>query len=1076
MPDKLVLPLHDPFSCQPFWNRAHPCVFELGSYVPVPSFPCPPVVAVDVPGAYGRRGVEAVPIEKVPDALGARNNHPMVAHFKSLKILKDLEWIFGVKIPNWVHDSSSYDDLTSNYNKFALQLLHQLVGQAPRVMPYDDAVALTLYRARRCFPPLARGEDGLDFLQRYATPLSENVYTQDEVLFLMKTPFERRGIIPGKIPFQASFSIKATMEYTRKERGFNSSVEALSQYGSHDLFPIPPVFGIDMYFGNDIPLTRGNCSNYGLDIAANSRRDKVIFAKALSGALAIMRAIKGKRNPMCHVSILYERSGKRRIPTLAEGFSSILSKYVSRLGKIIQARLFPLTKGNSVKIRAVESGLYLSGDYAASTDWISWDVCIASYYMMFKYAGFSVEEMDLHMEIVKFLIGPHDFYSSNDERKRYRSIFAKFCKMPVGQEPFRKKFGFSVAQYCQKNGCIAPIVHHQEAEGSRFGRLGPLREDYPSFAEIIEGLSNFSLGVLVRTITSVRGLPMCYSIAAPALHIVGAIPHWAFPGLEFEITGDDNVSTHGGLRYRSKRDNPEKALKRAQESIDILEKEKRRTGMVPHDKQKSARGPRGCLLAERLFVLPHNFMHGKVRKRRIRKKNPEFQNLEEVKNFPVRILFPQEESEWHGLTMPAAAYKNLNEVDCELTRLRIIGYVYWKYKSFYDELEKLNISIGGPNGLFGHLRHNLGALNYEGGFSLDKLTAKPSSVSLADVELVLALISEKVSVLFSGQETSDVEEQSEEDLTDLFVERSDHSSDDEYEYNGNVDLDSVCKISWRTDTFLDMDEARKRVSFLPPVSHYKFRPPPNPCINVIEIIRDNIRKLTEVRIEKHHLDRRVGPAPHYSVNFVERVPHERVCHSQVDFADKRRIEYYRDNISFPISMPITHMLNSGQYCVPAGLTLTRLLEIYQNVWFIDMANLIPSYFREFRDFTFREVELHFGYKVTQILSNLHRPRNRNGFNKPLDNTMVVFIQEKPRGMYMQGNFEMFDLGLSPLFPIITNVITGPTSLAGADQEFRQLVNIIKRTQGARHNLFYTSNDSDWRKFAVKCSVTHLRIK
>lgn len=695
MLDKLILPLHDPFECQPFWNQVPYVVFDEGVRDLLPPKPpqCCEVHKSELAG-QGEK-IQKNLFGSVRSKLGRllRGEERLRECRRRLRIL---EWITGFRTGV---KGRTYDDFIKAYQSFALNLLYILVGQLPIRMPYPDETLLLLYRARRVFVETEHDEDPLDFVRSYTTPFAAaDQYSNLELHSILLKALEKKQFIITRLKFQAVFSNKATLEYDRAHGGFNATVGALSQYEGGPLaLPVQAEF------------TGKSCALYEFGIRA--RRDKALFCGAVNASICIMRSIK--RAPIAYVFIIPERSGKARVPTLPEGWCGILSRYVSSIGKEIQKRLFPITTRRSeIKMKHVPGSYYLSGDYKDSTSYLGWESAIVGWFHIFTQAGMSGDDLDLHMEIIKFLIGPHVFFSSSDERKRYQQIFSLESRVT----PFPSKCGEKEPltnvneRFLQSWVQFGPIDH--APVGIRDGRtrsgmckvpLGGARgkvdveyTHFPCLKEVMSGVLSFRLQS--ESITAVRGLIMAYSIAAPALHVVGAIPHWKFRGVEFIITGDDNASRHKSM-----------------ESIYALEAEKRRTLMVPHDSKKSAVGQRGVLLAEELLVVPDDAIEGTP--------------LVSVKNFPIRVLFPQFDTDWHAITMPAAAYSNLKEVSDLSVRERILGFIFWKYKPIYDKLEDLKVTPFGENGIFTDRRAPSGYLNSVGGYTAAQVFKRSPGVT-----------------------------------------------------------------------------------------------------------------------------------------------------------------------------------------------------------------------------------------------------------------------------------------------------------------------------------------------------------
>ena len=589
--------------------------------------------------------------------------------------LSTFTWLTGCKLPDF--PVNSYDSLVSSYSRYANGLLHSLVADE-EFFGMSIEVKLMLYRARRCFPPSVHLEDPLDFLSGYVEPITDAIYTASEIDSVLYRALKIKGNLVEKPRLSLKFSNKATLGHSRLAGGFNHEVSLWAAVKSEG--PILPT-----------PLGEKFSSPSEQCFAGYVARDHSAFIQAVNGSISFMQT--SGRKPVAFVSIIEERSGKARVPTLSEGYCSILSQYASSIGKAVQTNLFPMTKDSTnPRLRSLPGGIYLSGDYKSSTDFAAWEPIWVAYYHIFRHAGMKGKELDIHMEIIKHLVGPHTFFSDTKERKRYQSMF-KPGYVPDLSTKSSRKFAkmLNLSGWIGEHGLHGPVVGKQVAPGSDRGTLGILSES-PALWRVWEMLKGFTPDC--RTLTSIRGICMSYSLAAPALHILGAIPHWKFRGLAFVITGDDNASAHKNV-----------------ESLEALEKEKLKTGMKPHDSVKSARGKFGVLIAEQL----------------LRDTGERF--LTRVKNFPIRILFPEYDDDWHAITMPAAAYRNFHEVPDPSIRLKILGFIYWKYKEIYDQIERLNVTVFGENGLFTSFDTPTGFLNSAGGLLSEDVFKRPQSSS-----------------------------------------------------------------------------------------------------------------------------------------------------------------------------------------------------------------------------------------------------------------------------------------------------------------------------------------------------------
>lgn len=894
-----------------------------------------------------------------------------------------IEWIMGYKTRVVGH---TYEEFLRSYNKFALSLLYMIVGQIGKYIDLPDEKMLFFYRARRCFVETEFYADPLDYVRSYTTEYEKGQeYTNLELHKLLSEAFKERTFLITRLKFQAVFSNKATLEYDRPHGGFNATVGMLASLSMEDHIPLPPE-----------PTFTGR-SLAAMHVAEVSHRDKTLFCKAVNASISIMRSLK--RRPMAFVFIIPERSGKARVPTLPEGFAGVLSRYVSGIGKEIQKRMFPITTDRGkIRMRHVPGSIYLSGDYKDSTSFLGWDTAIVGWFHIFTQAGMERDELSLHMEIIKFLIGPHDFFSEKEERARYQSIFGLYNRM---RPSFKKGTRLELDFLCSIGDFQPPLVGVRSRETRSgmcripFGEIrgGFEREytEYPAPEGVLESLLAFRLGS--ESITSIRGLIMAYSIAAPALHVAGAIPHWKFREVTFLITGDDNASRHPNM-----------------ESIDNLETEKRKTLMVPHDSRKSARGPRGLLLAEDCLVVTPEMKKGDF--------------LVRVKNFPIRILFPQSESDWHAITMPEAAYNNFKEVSDQSTREKIIGFIYWKYKEIYDELADLNVTVFGENGLFPDRRAPRGFLNSPGGYTAAQVFKRsgpsaPSFTSLA----ASALIAEK-------HEVQSILEGTVEAIS-----------------NGTL-----------TEVFKDLDDLRHSMSYLQVETPYRASAPSGQERGVLAQVRKNLEDLEVGATRDGHVA--IGPHGEYynepsvpaALNFenvdikVDSGPvgQEEALLALASLADE--FAMFETGFDTPFFSPseetifakdetgvrsnFRHHANFFTDALPKGADFKWILQ-QPSHHFIDVKNLTSG----------------------RSVDHLDFPDLIGMFQGLTSERVVWLVMEVPgRAVFMTVGDQLF-----------VRATPRRNGRAGADLEFRQLLDLVLNTGVDPANVIFSSWDKDWRR-------------
>ena len=1009
---KLTTPPSDAFNRQPFWNPGNLyCIIDRG----VSEFilPKPPTYKEEVLTEHGLQRQSRDDIMRSTPKIIHRTR---MARFDCQDVLHQICWILGVPIPDM--GVGTYKEFIDRFNSYALSLLHEMVGQIPGVTNLPTWKKLFLYRGRRCFPSFRDDVSPLKFLQSYTEPIDETkLYCPSELHQLLSNGLKGRGFIVSRVQFRNIVKNTASMEYLRSEGGFNRSVHVLSRG------PMPSGIG---------PIVKPLFySPTGETIARYSHRNRDEYMRAFANSVLIMRSIG--RKPLLFVDTIFERSGKRRIPALAEGFCGILALTISDIGKTIQTRIFPLTKGGRIKMRHEPGSIYLSGDYKDSTNYIWWEAIVVAYYHYFRYCDFNKEQMDLYMEVVKFLCGAHKIYDSRDDRESYRKIFQFSTKV------VHPKFGFNSHAYYRKYPDAATLICSPDATGSPFGSVIKDFSVAPSFDDVLEGLMRFV--VMGDFIISVRGLAMCYSLAAPALHLIGAIPHWKFRDLEFKITGDDNASAHrasrktklpGKRKFKSVPVDPLIGLQ-------LLENEKVKTGMVPHDSQKSARGPLGFLLAERLLQVVEGEKF-----------------LKESKNFPIRILFPDQHTDWHAITMPEAALRNLKEVPNRDVQLRIMGFVRWKYDTIYRGIQSMNITIGGENGLFPMLPPRPGCVNSFGKASRAEVFKLPSNAGPGwPLKSFFGILTQSVTIpveVDGGYNLSTDSHCSLDHLGDALR---------PFQAASPYDIDHLNRSGYIAPLFPSLRKNLKELSYQREAKPrgvgiaFSYSADDNPYY-MESLYLTSILGLPAAELSHSDLDLimrfrsgtlQYGPGvpegsgeallspdpPAYADECEE-------MHDMVWSAVKEDITHAYNlpkNVpdpSAPYRTPITIWASNFSCGPPEGTNLTDLSRI-QYHWFIDMANTFPNKFRE-SDPVLSVME------YTELLG--HPAVGENS-------TVVYYVLERPgRTVYRKCQDNSY-VRLPPR----------RAGRAGADVEFRQVSTVIRRTNPDA-KIYYTSRDSDWR--------------
>lgn len=955
---------------------------------------------------------------KVPHAIRRNREaikNPEEARVAALEKLFHFNWMFGLDLSV---KAESYQDFCGRYDELALNMLKEYVGQIPDahngIPRWKKFVA---YRFRRCFPPVVNHSDPLDSLTAYTTPLEEGHYTENELHTLLVKGLRGKGIVSSRLEFRAIKSTKATMEYTSRDGGFNSSVEF---YASG-----PAVV--------NLPPVRGDGYACLQEIASYSRRDKETYMKAFWSAYGVMKTmISLNRLPLAFVVGLDERSLKRRVPALAEGFCQILSQGISDIGKTIQGRIFPLTRGHKPKLACKPGDVILSGDYKESTSFITYEAIVVGYYHYFRYCNLSNEEFSAYMDIVKFLAGPHKFYSSKEVRSQYRSLFSKTT------EVVKPKLGFDTYAYYKKHGQVSAIIGQQSSKGSVFGNF---TKDYcklPDFGWVILQLQQFWL--TCRFIISVRGMLMCYSMAAPALHLIGAIPHWKFDGIFWAITGDDNMSVHP--RKCSPNGDPSKNT-----SVSALEKEKPKTGMHPHTDKKAVRGVKAGVLAE----VPYE---------------PDLSKgiLVPQRNFPIRVLFPETYTDWHAISMPEAAIRNFTEIEDKAVKDRIVSYILWLFRDIYASIEELGITIGGPNGLFPMLPPTPGAVNDKDGCSAGEIFKVPSLAGESCPRQVAVSFLARNKVSIPIEELTPLEgrmvTKTVRNLDEVVDSLRPYLPTSPYGRVEGLPVSPPLLVALRKNLLNLTPRLRGRsrcaIGHEGEVSQFEI---PNPPRWIEEIFEAN--DLTEdfdpalaqgdcsTTKTEHDLEPIVDGDPYQP----EIRDGEIVCqiHLLTSMADRNKASECA--LPGPYFSMVDSVVTSFDVTPVLGHSI-RSLSMKPQHWFLDMANLFPRRFRECHDIApvHHYVDAVFG----------------KGCGEYQSQCVIWFVMERPGRAIAHHSRD---------FPRWTFVRAHPriSGHAGADLEFRQLCSKI-RAFNPNAEIFYTSDDyKDWRVFARKIGARY-RLK
>jgi hypothetical protein len=469
-----------------------------------------------------------------------------------------------------------------------------------------------------------------------------------------------------------------------------------------------------------------------------------------------------------------------------------------------------------------------------------------------------------------------------------------------------------------------------------------------------------------------------------------------------------------------------------------LEDEKIKTGMVPHDSQKSARGPKGFLLAERLMQV----IEGE-------------KFLQESKNFPIRILFPDQHTDWHAITMPEAALRNLTEVPDRSVQLRIMGFVRWKYDTIYRKIQSMHITIGGENGLFPLLPSTPGCVNSFGKASRAQVFKLPSNAGPGwPLKSFFGVLTQNVTIpveVVGGYNLS----------TDTFC-TLDHLGDAlrPFQAASPYDIDHLDRSGYIAPLFPTLRKNLAELSYNREKKPrgvgiaFSYSADNNPFY-MESLYLTSILGLPAAELNHSDIDLimrfrqgvlQYGPSlPEGSGEcFLTPDPPAfadecEEMHDMVWSAVKDDITYaynlpkHIPDPSAPYRAPITIWASNFSCGPPIGTNLTDLARV-QYHWFIDMANSYPKLFRESDPVL----------SVMEYAELLGHPAIGE------HSTIVYFVLERPgRTVYREHQGNSY-VRLPPR----------RSGRAGADVEFRQVSTVIRRSN-PDVNIYYTSRDFDW---------------
>lgn len=525
-----------------------------------------------------------------------------------------------------------------------------ILYRARRAVPYnlDLSEEETLSRVREDYGlPQSVGREGLSGIQ-IRMAVREMISKVTNVYFAKHPPSVQ--------------STKAALRFTRAEGGFNAGVGMLAEAEGFDL-PRPPT-------GEPLSDTV-----YGRELA-NS-----YFSSAFRLSIEIVKdqLHRGLR-PKCFVANIPER-GKDRMPGVAETYMQVIARSLGQAGFFFLSKIFPETFTKKQPMKMAKCEIYNSGDYKTSTAPIPFSISRSVYHEIVQvHSDWDVQlKQDLHT-CIDFILGPHDMFTSKEERSRIRKEVRGRHLEGEGLKLLIKtgNLGFSRSDSnwdrLRKAGSIARLFNRRTVGATRFWTRGgnPFAQvgDLSPPAKLLtkrEAFRIHALPIQGPYITTRCGILMMYGMTQPVLYILNKMSHDIFRKSKLSnmawayFSGDDNVSGH-----------------HTEESRRGLEEEKLNTGMIPHTNEKTIVSPVGCILCERLFI------EGKGKL------------LKEIPFVPVRTLFPQRWTIDQFVTLPRAAEEILKELDVT-TKRRFWSLIYRENARTYRELRKEGVPLFSGN-------------------------------------------------------------------------------------------------------------------------------------------------------------------------------------------------------------------------------------------------------------------------------------------------------------------------------------------------------------------------------------------
>jgi hypothetical protein len=613
----------------------------------------------------------------------------------SLRVIAETLWLLGLPWRSFVDTCKGLTptEIHKRYSHLCLDAARLALGIQPtslepllkyvRRLPVE--LIHMLYRSRRSTAP-ARPSDPLRNLESFITPIDKGVdeiaSVEQSYAALGKALFKSRKVAYESTIITPLRSGKSTCFVPASRGGYNVVIGILCDFeysaGYVELLPNTSRHVKTCKICNKVvdekPDFCGWQDQKGIfdqrphaeDLFTDAVHYRNTWLRAFNVSLLLLA---GLNRPLVAYAIqLNERAMKDRTPCIPEAFAQTVAAGISCFGFRTLAILFPVEFRKKAKPRMAKCNWYKSGDYKDSTSYIIWEAARVAWKIILDASCLDNIRKFVFMEAIRKLIGPHIFFSSSESRKEIESFL-----YPI--EDFANVRGLDGKLYKtareQSDPLVLPQVEYQEFSGVGKGFRTPCRAflklTLDMFKQRLAKIPEFLTGQ--RTLKSIRGILMSYRIAAPALMVLNAIPHWEMKSLRrgsrFFCSGDDNASGH-----------------RDREHMAALERKKSRSGMQVHDKVKAFESRRGFILTEELFVETRGSNY-----------------LKRVPNFPIRCLNPEVEKALDFITVPMDVKTNLKEIRHSSFLHRLTALLLKRYRRQYSALRGYGISISGPDSI-----------------------------------------------------------------------------------------------------------------------------------------------------------------------------------------------------------------------------------------------------------------------------------------------------------------------------------------------------------------------------------------